>query len=64
MKAAVLGLGYVGTVTAVAGERPLEPSWDESVRLDPRHVENWSLMLDMQILWKTRSAVRGGSGAD
>jgi exopolysaccharide biosynthesis polyprenyl glycosylphosphotransferase len=38
-------------------------SWDESVRLDLRYVENWSLMLDLQILWKTLSAVTGGSGA-
>jgi lipopolysaccharide/colanic/teichoic acid biosynthesis glycosyltransferase len=38
-------------------------SWDESVRLDLRYVENWSLMLDLQILWKTLSAVVGGSGA-
>ena len=28
-------------------------SWDESVRLDLRYVENWSFMLDLQILWKT-----------
>jgi len=26
-------------------------------------VENWSLMLDLQILWKTLSAVVRGSGA-
>jgi exopolysaccharide biosynthesis polyprenyl glycosylphosphotransferase len=38
-------------------------SWDESVRLDLRYVENWSLMLDLQILWKTLSAVVGRSGA-
>jgi exopolysaccharide biosynthesis polyprenyl glycosylphosphotransferase len=38
-------------------------SWDESVRLDLRYVENWSLMLDLQILWKTWAAVVGGSGA-
>jgi lipopolysaccharide/colanic/teichoic acid biosynthesis glycosyltransferase len=38
-------------------------SWDESVRLDVRYVENWSLMLDLQILWKTGSAVVRGSGA-
>jgi lipopolysaccharide/colanic/teichoic acid biosynthesis glycosyltransferase len=38
-------------------------SWDESVRLDLRYVENWSLMLDLQILWKTLSAVLSGSGA-
>jgi lipopolysaccharide/colanic/teichoic acid biosynthesis glycosyltransferase len=38
-------------------------SWEESVRLDLRYVENWSLALDMQILWKTVSAVLRGSGA-
>jgi exopolysaccharide biosynthesis polyprenyl glycosylphosphotransferase len=38
-------------------------SWEESVRLDLRYVENWSLALDMQILWKTWSAVLRGSGA-
>ena len=38
-------------------------SWDESVRLDLRYVENWSLLLDLQILWKTLSAVLRGSGA-
>jgi exopolysaccharide biosynthesis polyprenyl glycosylphosphotransferase len=38
-------------------------SWDESVRLDLRYVENWSLMLDLQILWKTCAAVARGSGA-
>jgi exopolysaccharide biosynthesis polyprenyl glycosylphosphotransferase len=38
-------------------------SWEESVRLDLRYVENWSLVLDLQILWKTLSAVWRGSGA-
>lgn len=38
-------------------------SWEESVRLDLRYVENWSLTLDLQILWKTWSAVARGSGA-
>ena len=38
-------------------------SWDESVRLDLRYVENWSFVLDLQILWKTLSAVIRGSGA-
>jgi exopolysaccharide biosynthesis polyprenyl glycosylphosphotransferase len=38
-------------------------SWEESVRLDLRYVENWSLVLDLQILWKTASAVITGSGA-
>ena len=38
-------------------------SWDEAERLDVRYVENWSLVLDLQILWKTLSAVVRGSGA-
>jgi exopolysaccharide biosynthesis polyprenyl glycosylphosphotransferase len=38
-------------------------SWDESVRLDLRYVENWSFALDLQILWKTVSVLLRGSGA-
>ncbi|WP_431901310.1 sugar transferase [Nonomuraea sp. bgisy101] len=38
-------------------------SWEESVRLDLRYVENWSLILDLQILWKTWPAVTRGEGA-
>jgi exopolysaccharide biosynthesis polyprenyl glycosylphosphotransferase len=38
-------------------------SWDEAVRLDLRYVENWSFALDLQILWKTWSAVFRGNGA-
>ena len=38
-------------------------AWEEAVRLDLRYVENWSLALDLQILWKTGSAVFHGSGA-
>ena len=38
-------------------------AWDEAVRLDLRYVENWSLVLDLQILWKTASAVIHGHGA-
>ena len=38
-------------------------SWDESVRLDLRYVENWSFTLDLQIMWKTTSAVLRRSGA-
>jgi exopolysaccharide biosynthesis polyprenyl glycosylphosphotransferase len=38
-------------------------SWDEAVRLDLRYVENWSLALDLQILWKTRTAVMHNTGA-
>ena len=37
--------------------------WDEAERLDVRYVENWSFALDLQILWKTWSAVARGSGA-
>lgn len=37
--------------------------WEEAVRLDLRYVENWSLVLDLQILWKTVSAVIEGNGA-
>jgi exopolysaccharide biosynthesis polyprenyl glycosylphosphotransferase len=38
-------------------------SWDETVRLDLRYVENWSFALDLQILWKTLGVVFKGSGA-
>jgi lipopolysaccharide/colanic/teichoic acid biosynthesis glycosyltransferase len=38
-------------------------SWDESVRLDLRYVENWSFMLDLEILWMTCAAVLRGAGA-
>ena len=38
-------------------------SWDESVRLDLRYVDNWSVAMDLMILWKTGRAVLGGSGA-
>lgn len=38
-------------------------SWDDSVRLDLRYVENWSLALDLLILWKTAAAVLGRRGA-
>ena len=38
-------------------------SWEESVRLDLRYVENWSFALDLQILWKTISAMMRRSGA-
>lgn len=38
-------------------------SWEESVRLDLRYVENWSFALDLQILWKTISVIFKGSGA-
>jgi exopolysaccharide biosynthesis polyprenyl glycosylphosphotransferase len=38
-------------------------SWDESLRLDLWYVDNWSLVLDLQILVRTAKAVVRGSGA-
>jgi exopolysaccharide biosynthesis polyprenyl glycosylphosphotransferase len=38
-------------------------SWGDSVRIDVRYVENWSLAFDFMILWKTVGAVLRGSGA-
>lgn len=38
-------------------------SWEDSVRLDLRYVDNWSLTTDLAILWKTARAVLRGSGA-
>lgn len=38
-------------------------SWDETVRLDLRYVDNWSIAFDFMILWKTASAVLKGHGA-
>jgi exopolysaccharide biosynthesis polyprenyl glycosylphosphotransferase len=38
-------------------------SWDDAVRLDLHYVENWSLLLDLQILLRTASAVLARSGA-
>jgi exopolysaccharide biosynthesis polyprenyl glycosylphosphotransferase len=38
-------------------------TWEESVRLDLRYVENWSFALDLQILWKTIPVLTRRSGA-
>jgi exopolysaccharide biosynthesis polyprenyl glycosylphosphotransferase len=38
-------------------------SWEETVELDVRYVENWSLGLDIAILWRTARAVLGSDGA-
>jgi lipopolysaccharide/colanic/teichoic acid biosynthesis glycosyltransferase len=38
-------------------------SWDESVRLDLYYVENWSMMQDLVIIWRTIGAVLAGRGA-
>ena len=38
-------------------------SWEESVRFDLYYVENWSVMSDLMILWRTGRAVIHASGA-
>lgn len=38
-------------------------SWDESVRLDLRYVENWSVVSDLQIMWRTARVMVQPSGA-
>ena len=45
----------------ISGRSDLD--WDESVRLDLRYVENWSLALDALIVWKTLFAVMKHKGA-
>ena len=37
-------------------------SWDDSVRIDVRYVENWSLTYDLMIMGKTLKAVLRGDG--
>ena len=38
-------------------------TWEESVRLDLYYVENWSLIQDLMIVWRTIGAVFKGTGA-
>jgi exopolysaccharide biosynthesis polyprenyl glycosylphosphotransferase len=38
-------------------------TWEESLRLDLRYVDNWSFWLDVAILWRTWRAVLSRSGA-
>jgi exopolysaccharide biosynthesis polyprenyl glycosylphosphotransferase len=38
-------------------------SWEQSLQLDLRYVDNWSMTLDLSILWRTIRAVIRGSGA-
>ena len=40
-----------------------ELSWDESVRFDLYYVENWSVISDLIILWRTGRAVLRSAGA-
>jgi exopolysaccharide biosynthesis polyprenyl glycosylphosphotransferase len=45
----------------ISGRSDLD--WEESVRLDLRYVEQWSLALDALIIWKTVGAIVKGRGA-
>jgi exopolysaccharide biosynthesis polyprenyl glycosylphosphotransferase len=45
----------------VSGRSDLQE--DDAIRLDLRYIENWSLTLDLQILWKTIWAVLAKRGA-
>lgn len=38
-------------------------NWDETVRLDLRYIDNWTLGTDIRMLWRTVSAVVRGTGA-
>jgi exopolysaccharide biosynthesis polyprenyl glycosylphosphotransferase len=38
-------------------------SWEETIRLDLEYVENWSVLLDAAVVWKTFRAVTSGRGA-
>ncbi len=38
-------------------------SWEETMRLDLRYVDNWSLGLDLSLLWRTGRVVVRGTGA-
>jgi exopolysaccharide biosynthesis polyprenyl glycosylphosphotransferase len=38
-------------------------SWDEALQLDLHYIENWSLRLDLVLLWRTVAVVLGARGA-
>ena len=40
-----------------------DPSFQRCVEQDVHYIENWHLLLDLRILWKTLAAVLQGSGA-
>lgn len=45
----------------VSGRSDLD--WDDTVRLDLRYVENWSIIGDLVILWRTLGSVVAAKGA-
>jgi len=40
-----------------------DPSFDRALALDNQYIENWSLLLDLQILLKTIPSLMRGTGA-
>jgi exopolysaccharide biosynthesis polyprenyl glycosylphosphotransferase len=38
-------------------------TWDETLRLDLRYVDNWTFATDLRLLWRTVSVVVKGTGA-
>jgi lipopolysaccharide/colanic/teichoic acid biosynthesis glycosyltransferase len=38
-------------------------SWEESVRLDLRYVENWSVLSDIVLMWRTAKVMIKPEGA-
>jgi exopolysaccharide biosynthesis polyprenyl glycosylphosphotransferase len=38
-------------------------TWDETVRLDLRYIDNWTFATDLRLLWRTVSVVFKGTGA-
>jgi lipopolysaccharide/colanic/teichoic acid biosynthesis glycosyltransferase len=55
MKPGITGLWQV--------EGRSKTGWDDTVRLDIRYIQNWSLTLDLKILFKTVKVVLWGRGA-
>jgi lipopolysaccharide/colanic/teichoic acid biosynthesis glycosyltransferase len=40
-----------------------ELDWEESIRADLNYVQNWSIMFDLVIIWRTIKTVLSGKGA-
>lgn len=49
-------------IAQISGRSNLQ--FEEEVRLDMRYIENWSMSLDLWILWRTVFVVLTGRGAD
>ena len=57
------GFSPAGDHRTVAGKRPLRLDLGRGGQLDLYYVENWSLIQDLMIVWRTIWAVFKGSGA-